>query len=476
MLVKNAMRTITAYLQTQRQRFLTELCEFVRLPSVSGQPEQARDVAHCASWLAAHLQKLGLEQIQIIPTPRHPLVYAAWHDAPTQPTVLIYGHYDVQPADPLYEWRTPPFTPTVRNGYLYGRGASDDKGQLFCHVKALEAYLKTTGRLPVNVICLFEGEEEIGSPNLKPWLLRHQAQLQADVAVISDTRFLARGRPALTYGLRGGLGLALTVGTLPRDVHSGSYGGALYNPIQVLGEIIAALHDRQGRIAIPGFYDNVRRWSQAERAFMRRQGPSDAAILQSAGARLGWGEAAYTLYERTTIRPALTINGITGGYQGPGGKGIIPAQASAKISFRLVPDQEPHVVEQLVRHQIDRLTPPGVKTTVTVYQRTKPGLIDRRHPAMQAAVTAYQRGFGATPVFLRSGGSIPVVNTLQEVLGIPTVLMGFALPDDRMHAPNERFQLAQFYGGVRTCIHFLEAVGQMGGEHQAERMPVTATR
>ncbi|MFZ4656171.1 MAG: dipeptidase [Caldilineaceae bacterium] len=454
------------YAANRRSRWQAELGKLLRFPSVSGQPNQAGEVRHCAQWLGDHLRQIGLKDVQVIRTNRHPLVYAEWRGAPGKPTVLIYGHYDVQPADPLHEWRTPPFTPTVRNGYLYGRGASDNKGQLFCHVKALEAYLQTSGRLPVNVICLFEGEEEIGSPNLKPWLLRHRQAIKADVAVISDTRFLAPGRPALTYALRGGLGLEVTVQALPRDVHSGSYGGAVANPIQALCAIIAGLHDHQGRIAIPGFYDRVRRWGQAERAFMRQQGPSDSAILQSAGVRQAWGEAGYTLYERTTIRPTLTINGITGGYQGPGGKGIIPAQASAKISFRLVSDQEPHIIEQLVRQQITRLTPPGVKTTVAVYQRTKPALIDRRHPAMQAAVTAYQRGFGATPVFLRSGGSIPVVNTLQEALHIPTVLMGFALPADRMHAPNERFQLAQFYQGIHTCIHFLGAVGQMesGGQ------------
>ena len=448
------------YIRINHLCLLAELCDFIRMPSISAQPKYEANIRQCAAWLADHLRQIGLEHARVIATPRHPLVYAEWRHAPDQPTVLIYGHYDVQPVDPISEWRTSPFEPTVRNNYLYGRGASDDKGPLFCHVKALEAYLKTTGRLPVNVICLFEGEEEIGSPNLKPWLARHKAQLKADVAVVSDTRFLAPGRPAIVYALRGGLGLDLTVRSLPRDVHSGSYGGALYNPIQALSEIIAHLHDAEGRIAIPGFYDQVRQWSRTERRQMARTGPADAQILRAARSRHSWGERDYTLYERTTIRPALTINGITGGYQGAGGKGIIPAQAAAKISFRLVPDQDPRRVEQLFRQQIARITPPAVESTLRTYQMAKPALLDRNHPAMQAAVTAYQRGFGATPVFLRSGGSIPVVNTFQTLLNVPTVLMGFALPDDRNHAPNERFHLGQFYRGIATCIEFLAAIGK----------------
>jgi len=450
----------TTYICNHRQRLLNELRTFARFPSISAQPEHAAAVQRCAAWLANHLGQLGLEQAQVIPTPRHPLVYAEWRHAPGRPTVLIYGHYDVQPADPLHEWHTPPFAPTVRNGNLYGRGASDDKGQLFCHVKALEAYLRTTGKLPVNVVCLFEGEEEIGSPNLKLWLARNKNKLKADLAVISDTRFLAPGRPAITYALRGGLSLELEVRSLARDVHSGSYGGALHNPIQVLSEMIARLQRGNGQIAIPGFYDHVRRWSWAERAYMQRSGPTDAQILRDAGTQYGWGERGYSLYERTTIRPALTINGITGGYQGAGGKGIIPARASAKLSFRLVPDQDPQTIEQRVRQYIAHIMPATVQTTIRTQKAIKPALLDRHHPAMSAAITAYQGGFGASPVFLRSGGSIPVVNTLQELLNIPTILLGFALPTDGMHAPNEKFHLGQFYQGINSCIHFLAEVGK----------------
>lgn len=448
-----------AYAQAHRSRAVAELQDLVRFPSVSAQPQHAADVRRCAAWLAAHLQRVGLEGVRVIPTPRHPLVYAEWRHAPQRPTVLIYGHYDVQPADPLAAWDTPPFAAVVRGDNLYGRGAADDKGQLFAHVKALEAYLRTQRALPVNVICLFEGEEEIGSPNLPAFLRQHGQALAADVAVISDTRILAPDRPAIIYGLRGGLGLELEVCGPRQDLHSGSFGGAVHNPLQALCEIIARLHDAQGRVAIPGFYDRVQPAAPAERAALARAAPADAQILRDAQVARGWGEPGYTLYERTTLRPALTLNGLTGGYSGPGGKAVIPARAVAKLSFRLVPDQDPQEIDQLVRQQIARLTPPTVRTTVRTHLLARPALIARRHPAMRAAMHAYRQGFGAPPVFIRSGGTIPVVNHFQTVLGLATVLMGFALPDDRLHAPNEKFHLPNFYNGIATCIWFLATVG-----------------
>ncbi len=442
--------------QAHHHRWVEELKSLIRFPSVSAQPQHAAAVSACAAWLAQHLQHIGLEHVRIIPTPRHPIVYADWLRAPGQPTVLIYGHYDVQPAEPLHEWQTPPFTPTIRGNDLFGRGASDDKGQLFAHVKALESFLRTQRKLPVNVKCLFEGEEEIGSLHLPAFLLRHKQAMTADVAVMSDTRMLAPDQPALTYALRGGLSLEVEL-TGPRvDLHSGNFGGAIHNPLQVLAEILAQLHDAKGRIAIPGFYDCVRVWSAPERAFMRRNGPSDAAILRDAQVHSGWGERGYSLYERTTIRPALSITGLTGGYQGAGVKSIIPARALAKLNFRLVPDQEPAALEQLFRQHLERLTPPTVRAQIRTFLSAKPALINRHHPAMEAAAAAYRYGFGASPVFLRSGGTIPVVNLLQTELGIPTVLMGFALPDDRLHGPNEKFHLPNFYRGIATCRHFLE--------------------
>jgi acetylornithine deacetylase/succinyl-diaminopimelate desuccinylase-like protein len=443
------------YAHANRSRFLAELENFIRFPSVSAQPQHADDVKQCAAWLAAHLRQIGLQHVKIISNQYSPIVYAEWLHAPTQPTVLIYGHYDVQPADPLHEWHSPPFAPTVRGDDLYGRGACDDKGQMFTHVKALEAYLRTEGTLPVNVKCLFEGEEEIGSPHLTPFLARHTHALAADVALMSDMPILAPDRPAITYAMRGGLSLELELRGPQHDLHSGIFGGAMHNPLQALCDIIANLHDPGGRIAIPGFYDRVRHWSEAERDYMARAGPSDAQLLHNARAGTGWGESGYTLYERTTIRPALTVTGIVGGYQGPGVKAIIPARATAKLNFRLVPDQDPHEIDHLFRQHIASITPPTMRFTIRTHLKAKPALVHRRHPALRAAARAYYKGFGATPVFLRSGGTIPVVNTFHEVLGMPTVLMGFALPDDRMHAPNEKFHLSNFYRGIATSIHFL---------------------
>jgi acetylornithine deacetylase/succinyl-diaminopimelate desuccinylase-like protein len=444
------------YTRTHRGRFLAELKRFVRFPSVSTQTKHAADIRACAEWLAGHLKGIGMHGARVIATPRHPIVYAEWKGAPGRPTVLIYGHYDVQPPDPLKEWITPPFEPVVRGPYLYGRGACDDKGQLFCHVKALETFLRTAGRLPVNVKCLFEGEEEIGSPNLKPFIERHARTLAADAAVMSDTRMLGPDQPALTYSLRGGLGVELEVSGPRQDLHSGTFGGAVHNPLQALCEIVAGLHDAGGKIAIPGFYDRVRRPDERERAYMQTVGPPDAKILADAGAERGWGEPGWSIYERTTVRPSLAVTGITGGYQGEGSKAVIPARATAKLNFRLVPDQDPREVEALVRRHIAKATPPTVRARLVTNLRAKPAEIDRGHPAVRAAAFAYRRGFRAAPVFLRSGGSIPVVNVFQEVLGIPTALMGFALPDDRIHAPNERFHLASFRRGIATCLAFLD--------------------
>lgn len=451
----SVLRTVT-FAPNHRSRFVKELCDFLRIPSVSAQPKHASDVRRCGEWLVKHLRSVGLENVYLVPTPRHPIVFAQWRKAPGRPTVLIYGHYDVQPVDPIGEWQTPPFEPTVKNNNLYGRGASDDKGQLFCHIKALEFYLRTQGGLPVNIICLFEGEEEIGSPNLKAFLERHKNSLRADTAVISDTRILSPKQPVITYGLRGGLGLELELRGPEQDLHSGTFGGAIHNPLQVLSELVAKLHDAQGRVIIPGFYNQVRNYSQDARAVIAQTAPSDHHILRDARAGKGWGERGYSLYERTTLRPALTINGIVGGYSGPGGKAVIPARATAKLSFRLVPDQNPLEVEQLFRDYVERIAPPTVQLHLKRQSSAYPVLINQQHPAIQAAQIAYRQGFGASPVFLRSGGTIPVVNMLQEKLGVPVVLMGFALPDDRMHAPNERFYLPNFFNGIATCIYFLD--------------------
>jgi acetylornithine deacetylase/succinyl-diaminopimelate desuccinylase-like protein len=443
-----------AYARANRARFVEELKEFVRFPSVSAQPRHAGDVRRCATWLAALLRRIGLEGVRIVPTARHPIVYGEWLHAPGRPTVIVYGHYDVQPADPS-AWRTPPFEPVQRGSDLYGRGACDDKGQLSAQLRALESYLATSRALPVNVKCLLDGEEEIGSPNLRRFLERERGRLGADVAVMSDTRMLGPGRPALTYSLRGSLSLELEVGGPPRDLHSGNFGGAVANPLQALAEAVASLHRPDGRVAVPGFYDCVRPVSTAERARMARSGPTAEEILASAGVRHGFGEPGYTTYERTTIRPALTLNGLSGGYSGPGGKAIVPANGSAKLNVRLVPDQDPGEIELLVHRHLARRLDGRVAWKLRRNAAAYPALIDRSHPAMRAAAVAYRRGFGAAPALVRSGGTIPVVSTLEELFGIPTVLLGFALPDDGIHGPNEKFHLPNLFRGIDTCIAFL---------------------
>lgn len=444
------------YCFAKRLRFLMELKEFIHFPSISAQPEHAEDVKRCAGWLANHLRQIGLVQVMVIPTKGHPIVYAEWCHAPRKPTVLIHGHYDVQPADPLNEWRSPPFEPIVRGNDLYGRGASDDKGQLFAHVKALEVLFQTRGELPVNVKCLFEGEEEIGSPNLPDFLVAQRDSLAADIAVLSDMPMLAPNRPAITESMRGMLSLELEIRGADRDLYSGLYGGAIDNPLHALCEIIASLRDREGRVRIAGFYERVRDRRPRERTDMKAYGPSDTEILHSAGVQETWGEPGYALYEKTTIRPALTVSGIHGGYQGTGPKAVIPQRALAKLDFRLVPDQTPEDIERVFRCHIARVTPPTVRTFVRKQDSAKSAMIDRRHPAMCAAFSAYRNGFSATPVFLRSGGTTPVIRLLQGMLGIQTVLMGFALPDDRVHAPNEKFHLPNFFNGITTSMCFLD--------------------
>jgi acetylornithine deacetylase/succinyl-diaminopimelate desuccinylase-like protein len=451
---------VLRYSSANGSRFVSELMDFVRFPSVSAQPQHAGDVKNCAAWLAAHLEGIGLENVSVVPTAGHPIVYASCWQARGQPTVLIYGHYDVQPADPFSEWRSPPFEPAVRDGNLFGRGASDDKGQLFAHLKAVESYLRGAGRLPVNVVCLFEGEEEIGSPNLPAFLTAARDRLAADAAVISDMQIPGVDRPALTYGLRGGLSVEVEVQGAATDLHSGNFGGAIHNPLQALCELLAGLHDSSGRISIPGFYDRVRRPGDRERAYMARFGVSDSEILRSARAEAGWGERGFTLGERIAVRPALTINGITGGYQGTGAKSIIPSRASAKLNFRLVPDQDPHEIERQVRACVAERTPRTVRATVKTQSTARPALIEPGHPAMRAAARAYRAGFGVAPVLVRSGGTIPVASMFHETLGIPTVLMGFALPDDSLHGPNEKFHLPVFRKAIHTSIAFLQAMSR----------------
>jgi acetylornithine deacetylase/succinyl-diaminopimelate desuccinylase-like protein len=454
------VRTIS-YARAHRAKFVTELKEFVRIPSVSSQAQRAGDVRRCARWLAKHLRQIGMDRVRIIPTPGNPIVYASWRRASGRPTIIIYGHYDVLPGEPLREWRTPPFSPTIQNNNILGRGSADDKGQLFAHIKAIESYLQSKCALPLNVKCIFEGEEEIGSTNLHSFIARNRKALRASAAVISDTRMLAADRPAISYAQRGGLRAELEIAGPPHELHSGAFGGAVHNPLLALCEIVTGLHDDQGLVTIPGFYNSVRVWSDKERDFMARYGPADEEILRDAKVGQGWGESGYSLYERTTIRPDVGVSGIVGGHTGRGVKGVIPTSAVAKIGFRLVPDQDPQKVAELFREHIARVTPKTVRARVRTMSPIQPALVNRKHPAVQAAVLAYKKGFGAAPVFVRSGGSIPVVNTFQEILGIPAVLMGFGLPDDHIHGPNEKFHLPIFYKAIETSIWYLTLASQL---------------
>jgi acetylornithine deacetylase/succinyl-diaminopimelate desuccinylase-like protein len=372
------------------------------------------------------------------------------------PTLLLYGHYDVQPVDPLQDWHTPPFNATRIGQNLFARGASDDKGQFFIHLKAVESYLATTGALPINVKIWLEGEEEINSPNLSAFLDREASRLQADAVLVSDTEMLDQGRPSIIYGLRGNLNFELEVSGPRHDLHSGRYGGAVYYPLQALSEMIAGLHDRAGRVTIPGFYDRVREVAPAIRQELRLTGPADEDVLTDLDLPQGWGEEGYSLFERVTIRPALTVNGLVGGYVGPGSKSVIPKKSVARLSMRLVPDQDPLEIAHLLHRHFATVNPPAVSTKLSVTGGSPPTIILRRHPAISAASRAIYRTWGVPPVFTRSGGTIPMVSQLQKRFDVPIILLGFGLPDDDIHAPNEKINLPNFFRGIETIIRLLQ--------------------
>ena len=455
------MQDALSYAAQHRARYLDELKAFLRIPSISTQPEHREDVATAAAWLRDQLLAAGFPRAEVVPTPGHPVIYAEWIGAgPDAPTVLIYGHYDVQPPDPVDEWRSPPFDPTVRGDNLYARGASDDKGQALIHVKAAEAYRATVGAPPVNLKCLFEGEEEIGSPSLTPFIAEHRELLASDVAVISDSHILGPDLPSIVYALRGLAYVEVEVTGPAYDLHSGIYGGAVNNPLNALCRMIAQLQGEDGRITIPGFYDRVRPLAPDERRELARI-PFDRAVwLEEAGVLTDWGVDEYTIIERTSARPTLDVNGIWGGYMEPGAKTVLPSAAHAKISMRLVPDQEPAEITQLITNYLQEVAPPSVTVRVSDLHGGAGAMVDRNSPAMQVAARAYEETFGVAPVFVREGGSIPVVATFKEELGIETILMGFGLPDDRLHSPNEKLHLPTFYRGIDTVIRFQTLLAQ----------------
>jgi len=447
---------VIEYARANRNRFLAELVDFASIPSIGAQPEHKADIQQAANWLQDKLLQAGFTKADVMPTAGHPVVYAEWSAAGSDaPTVLIYGHYDVQPPDPLDEWATPPFEPTVIGDDLFARGVSDDKGQAYVHVKAVEAFKETEGAPPVNIKCIFEGEEEIGSPNLEPFVLAHANLLAADVAVISDSHMLDENTPAIAYALRGLVYIEVAATGPDHDLHSGIYGGAVLNPINALCRMIAKLQDKDGHVTIPGFYDCVRPLDAEERAELTKVPFDREEWLKEAGVKTDWGETGYTIVERTTARPTLDVNGIWGGYTGAGSKTVLPSQAFAKISMRLAPNQDPARVKQLISDYLAEIAPPEVSIEVHDLHSGHGAIVRRDSPAMQAAFQAYAEVFGKEPIFIREGGSIPVVATFQQVLGIETILMGFGLPDDRLHSPNEKFHLPNFYKGIETVIRFM---------------------
>ncbi|MBI1798864.1 MAG: dipeptidase [Candidatus Eisenbacteria bacterium] len=453
------MDALTRYLDENRDRFLDDLKAALRIPSVSAQPEHREDMQRCARHLADELKRIGMTRSEVRPTDGHPLVYAEWLGAPGRPTALIYGHYDVQPPEPLELWTTPPFEPTLRDGKLYARGAVDDKGQVYMHVKALEAHLKVSGRLPINVKIVFEGEEEVGSENLAKFLRAHRAELDADVIVVSDTAMPGPDQPALCYALRGILYTQIEVVGPAHDLHSGHFGGAVQNPANALAAILTALKDGDGRITVPGFYDRVQGVSAEERAMINRT-LDEKPYLAEAGAPAPWGEKGYSTAERITIRPTLDVNGMWSGYIGEGSKTVLPSFAAAKVSMRLVPDQDPVELFPRFEAYVRKLAPPGVTVKVRDLHGGRPYLSDPKHPMLQAAVRALGRAWTKPPVMAREGGSIPVMETFEQTHGLPCILMGFGLDDDQVHAPNEKFSLSSYFGGMRSVAYLYEELAK----------------
>lgn len=454
----NMSEKFLEYIQNGKDRFLNELKDVLSIPSVSNSEENKQDVIKCANWLKAHMDKLGIRNTKIFETKGHPIVYGDYMSAGSdKPLILIYGHYDVQPPDPLDLWTSPPFVPVIKDGKIYGRGTADDKGQIFIHLKAIESLLQTEGTLPVNVKIIFEGEEEIGSENLEEFISSHKELLKADYVVISDTSMYEKGKPAICYGLRGLCYMQIDVTGPNRDLHSGTYGGGVDNPINALAEIISKLKSNDGKILVDGFYDDVADLTAEERTELNKLPTDEEAFKKDLNINAVKGEAGYTLVERLTARPTLDCNGIWGGFEGKGAKTVLPSVAGAKVSMRLVPDQEPDKIAKLFEKFVNKIAPESVKVKVTNLHGGKPSVTPINSPAIKAAMSALRKGFETEPVFIKEGGSIPIVNVFKEKLGADAILMGFGLPDDDIHSPNEKFDLDNFFKGIiSVCYYYHE--------------------
>lgn len=459
------MEKTQQFIGQNKEKFVAELFDLLRIPSVSADPAFQNDVKACAEHLATHFKQIGLDEVAIYPTAGHPIVYAEKIIDSALPTVLVYGHYDVQPADPLELWHSPAFEPVIKTteihpeGAIFARGACDDKGQFFMHVKALEAMLKSQ-ELPCNVKLMIEGEEEIGSPNLAIFVKENKAKLKADIILVSDTGMLANDVPSITTGLRGLSYVEVEVTGPNRDLHSGLYGGCVANPINILTQMIASLHDENNHITIPGFYDKVQELTPEDRAEMAKAPYSEAAYCKALDIHETHGEAGYSTMERGSIRPTLDVNGIWGGYTGEGAKTVIASKAFAKISMRLVPDQDPEEITRLFQDHFEKIAPNSVRVKVLPHHGGEPVVTPTDSFAYDSAARAYEKTFGKRPIPVRSGGSIPIIAMFEKELGLKTILMGFGLDSDAIHSPNEHYGLFNFYKGIETIPYFFKNFSQ----------------
>jgi acetylornithine deacetylase/succinyl-diaminopimelate desuccinylase-like protein len=456
------MDNILSYIESSRQRYIDELKSFLCFKSISTDPEYKDDVEACALYIQSHLENVGMHNVKIYPTGGHPIVYGDWLDAgKDKPTILIYGHYDVQPVDPIDLWTTPPFEANIRDGKIYARGSADDKGQVMIHFKALESHLKNNNSLPVNIKILIEGEEEIGSIHLDSFIEKYKDVLKCDAVVISDTAMYDKDVPAIGYALRGLCYMQIEVTGPNKDLHSGQFGGAVENPINALANIITKLKDDEGKILIDGFYDDVKPLSEIERKEFAKLSFDDDKYKTSLGVNELFGEKGYSTLERLWSRPTLDCNGIWGGFTGEGAKTVLPSKAYAKISMRLVPDQEPKKTERLFTQFIRKITPPTIKVEIKGLHHGKPAMTQIDSKWIDAAFKALRKGFGKDPVFIREGGSIPIVVTFQEILKAPAVLLGFGLPDENAHSPDENMSLDNFQKGIITSSIFYNELANL---------------
>jgi acetylornithine deacetylase/succinyl-diaminopimelate desuccinylase-like protein len=454
------MNNVIDFINVNRERYLDELKAFLAIPSISALPEHAGDVRRCAEWCVEEMRRVGLQNVRLIDTPGNPVVYGDWLGAAGAPTILFYGHYDVQPVDPLNLWHSPPFEATIRDGEIYARGSADDKGQVFMHLKAVEAHLKQNHRLPVNIKFMLEGEEEVGSEHLDDFVRGHKSELSADVVVISDSPMFARGVPSICYGLRGLVYFQIDLRGSSTDLHSGSFGGAVANPAFVLAQMIAQMKDRGGRVKIPSFYDDVKPLQEEERKAWGSLPFNEKTYRKDFGIPKVFGETGFTTLERTWARPTLEVNGLLSGFTGEGAKTVLPAIAMAKISMRLVPDQDPNKIAGLFEEYVKKIAPKTVALKITRMQGGKPWMTSFDNSFVQAAGRAIEKGFGRPPIFTREGGSIPVVSTFQEELGLPSVLFGVGLPDENAHAPNEKLDVSNFHNGIIASAYLYEEIGK----------------